>query len=196
MADISKYEKMSTKDKIAEVKALSKRANVRLKAIEQRDLTGHPKYERAMKDLGTGRKRFYEGTAKYIKGGKETNYLNQQLAVLSDFLEGSTITEIKKYYNERLPFVSDAVGLSFDALTNADRKEIAMFMGSTMFKNLKHDIDSGLLFEEYKNAKDMGMTREQILTAFQEFRAKNLDANEVHAQLIEVRKRGELISGK
>ena len=125
-------------DAIAEARALSaklsKRANVRLSALEEKGYTSGPAYESAKYFLGEDLNRSKFSESKKLSGED----LTRNLELVNEFLNNPTSTV--SYESERRAGLTDMDDIIPDSFTKKDKRTFQRFLASDAWKEYKSTI--------------------------------------------------------
>ena len=167
---------MTREEKVDLSKRLAKRANVRLSALEQKNLDNDTwAYGKANRYLkGQDRTRFFEG--KKFDSERE---LNRQLQELTYFLnaKSSTVRGIKQMEKERYNTFSKNHNLG-----KKHMEDYYTFLQSEQFGLLRRTLDSESIFDDLALALQQGVDIETLEKQYAEYTNSNLTFEKVQEQ--------------
>lgn len=173
-------QKLEYDKKIQEYRKLAKRANVRLKAQEDKGLEGYIYGQASFynKDQqGRDKNRFYEG--KNFKDETELNNALQQVSYFNN-AKTSTISGIKKYNkNVKVKFEERFKNENIEI---KDIKSFTQFLYSEQFKDLKKYVASDQLLTDFSKAMDDGATPQQIMADYEDFMNSDITFEQIAEQ--------------
>lgn len=119
---------------------------------------------------GKGRRRFSEA----LRQGN-LNSVKHEILVLEKFLnaKSSTVSGFREIEKERQRNIAERVkAVTGRELTLTDSKDFYKFLQSGLYKYAKSTgLDSSKIMEKYDARREQGMSHEQIMDAFEEWRA-------------------------
>lgn len=150
-------------EKVKEMQSLAKRANARLRTLEQKGYTKNA-YEVATEytQKARGSNRFYTG-----ENWKNQHSLNASIQEVNRFLNSVTSTPsgYDKLYNRTIEaFRENGVDVQ-----KRQEQEFFEFLSSDLFKKMSGYGDSGVFVETFVDAMNEGVTTEEIKKGFNEF---------------------------
>ena len=178
--DFSDITKMSDKELIYLSQAEGKKGNRKLKKLEDNNCTIHAYQQARYINASEGREknRFYTGTKFGTRKELEIHVKN---VMKFNSYKSSTLKGYKEIQNTKLNIFRDkGINIKND---NESEKEFLDFISSEQFKQFKKYMDSEQMMEDFVEARNNGISVEQINQAYEDYQNSKITYDVVQERL-------------